>query len=1250
MTASSRARTTIFVSYSHKDREHLERLRVHLAPYLEDGEIEGWLWDDSRILTGSKWFDEIRQALESADAAILLVDSDFLASRFIRQHELPPLLEAAERRGVLIMPVILAPCGFAQIKALAQFQAANKPSQTLLDMPGKRQKERWWYEVARNIHKALEARRTQHASAPGSKDQADAGDETTVRAGLVPAQENILPAGASPSVTRQRHSEAPMGRDEPPIYNAGPTQGQNIAHTQHITQHFHSSTPTNGNTPSTDTHLSLESFMVKYREHLNNDPEIAQLQILGMQRPLNVADIYVKVRVSQQARPHPEREIKKEELPRDPLAIMQQQELWLERRASEAIDPALALKRYHRCAIVGDPGAGKTTLLKRLALHAINHELTGLPELPVYVRLHEAARARSEDLLEFATAQWERTYGLPGEQTAWLLAERAEAGSVLFLLDALDETVIGEDAASAEESHRRIERAVLHLTKRFPRAPIVVTARREGYRQRGPLTGFTTLETLDFLPEQCEQFIMRWFEHYGDERRHGLAAGLTAALKKNPRMATLAANPLLLSLIVLAYEQNDQQLPDNRARLYQQCIDTLLTRWDADSTRRIQRLRAFGSDDQKQLLPRIAWHFHSRGLRYFPESQIIPIIADFLTMRGLDGGQARAVLQAISGDDGLLREQADGAYGFLHLTLQEYFAAQDVDDISALLHHLGDPWWEEVILLYAGQARHATLLLEPLLTSGEIPEDIFHSKLILAGRCLAARPTLYNVQLWQEIPGHLFQLLLDTEYELTRRHAAEALAEIGRAYPERDINAGLLALLKDTECKISIRICIADALRDYGLRDLAPHLLEILITRGARADSELHSSLRETITILADRRLLPRLLQLIFDNRSNSLVLISVADIIGSVGDAETARLLLPLLTDTERNQYVRSVLAYTIGALGDTDTLSALIALITDRRINGIVAQRALQALEERDDRKAIPTLMPLLFQSQISRNIRASIAEALGRLDDETIIAQLVALAVDPALDSLVRGSCAYAFTTHILRTRRRQSEVLHLLADAHINEYVRRQIAEGLAEAVDQGDHSLLEALHGIYEKEGYDDVRFNLAIALGQLGDLSVLPQLRTQLARTKYFSYRHRRATALIVEYTPTPELMQMLIDGSEIAFEVRIALVEAIAKSHITRLIPDLLEVLEYPAIHEELRVSIADTIGALGETREVVEYLLQLWRRLGEPYPWRQDLPNHIYSAMWAVSRRAGVIIVQEGETYRVVERAALRGDASSS
>lgn len=123
----------VFVSYSHKDERWLERLMVHLAPLEKLLQID--LWADTRIRPGSLWRDEIRAELSRAKIAILLVSADFLASEFIRTHELPPLLTSAELRGVAILPLIVSPCRFLRTQEISRFQAVNNPAATLLSVP-----------------------------------------------------------------------------------------------------------------------------------------------------------------------------------------------------------------------------------------------------------------------------------------------------------------------------------------------------------------------------------------------------------------------------------------------------------------------------------------------------------------------------------------------------------------------------------------------------------------------------------------------------------------------------------------------------------------------------------------------------------------------------------------------------------------------------------------------------------------------------------------------------------------------------------------------------------------------------------------------------------------------------------------------------------------------------------------------------------------------------------------------------------
>lgn len=121
----------IFISYSHQDSNWLEEVKKNLK-VLEFSEIDFEVWDDTKIHSGAKWKEEIEKALKECKIAILLVSTDFLASDFIQNNELPPLLKKAEEDGTTILPLIVGHCRFAKDKNLKEFQAVNNPSKPLI--------------------------------------------------------------------------------------------------------------------------------------------------------------------------------------------------------------------------------------------------------------------------------------------------------------------------------------------------------------------------------------------------------------------------------------------------------------------------------------------------------------------------------------------------------------------------------------------------------------------------------------------------------------------------------------------------------------------------------------------------------------------------------------------------------------------------------------------------------------------------------------------------------------------------------------------------------------------------------------------------------------------------------------------------------------------------------------------------------------------------------------------------------------
>ena len=132
MEAAKPTPPLVFVSYCHADRAYLDRLHVHLRPLERENSIQ--VWSDLQLKPGVEWQTEIGSALRRARVAILLVSADFIASDFIANNELPPLLNAAQTSGTKIFSLILSASRFERDARLSMYQAVNDPRRPLASL------------------------------------------------------------------------------------------------------------------------------------------------------------------------------------------------------------------------------------------------------------------------------------------------------------------------------------------------------------------------------------------------------------------------------------------------------------------------------------------------------------------------------------------------------------------------------------------------------------------------------------------------------------------------------------------------------------------------------------------------------------------------------------------------------------------------------------------------------------------------------------------------------------------------------------------------------------------------------------------------------------------------------------------------------------------------------------------------------------------------------------------------------------
>jgi HEAT repeat protein/nicotinamide riboside kinase len=761
-----------------------------------------------------------------------------------------------------------------------------------------------------------------------------------------------------------------------------------------------------------------------------------------------------------------------------------------------------ALRKSSKVAVLGQPGTGKTTLLRYLALTfaqdrwpdytlqltSEHHDRAIEHLIPIFVPLPPFAES-DRDMISYLVELFAE-HDFP--HAGGFIEEKLQNGECLLLLDGLDKVA----------DQRRVSSEIDRFVTGYSRNHVIVTSRLLDYRK--PLARFAAFEIMGVGYDEIKAFIQNWFSERPEQ-----ADGLLLALELNPHLRSLASHPFFLPILAVAHER-DWQPPVRCSALLNECTRVLLEegsgleppfhppRWGG---KRGGEPRFDGRIKEK-VLHEIAYHFHNRQERVFPEDALLATMAKALSAVGEMGDENQALLDEIL-DTYILRPGSKDSYEFAHLAWQEYFTAKalfEEGNFSPIIEGVDDPWWQEVIVFLAGQQRDATDLIRMIRERSETPD----AALLLTARCLAEAPQTdqetgrtilaeLSATFQQDAPGlwdeaasaiariegrevrETFLGALSADDPELREKAVWALGRLGQEWTV----VPLIAALWDKEWKVRRRVAWAlGRMRDEravqhliralgdGKEEVCQEAVEALKAIGEpammpliRTLSDPRKQVREMATMALSRIGAPAIRPLILTLGNKGQAGEEAMRVLVDIGNLAVEPLVVAL---GDARSDIRRKVAETLGLIGGGRATASLIGILGDT--DEAVRQEAIKALA----RIGTPAVGPLIKALTDARpEIRDGAVEALRQVGK-------------PAIEGLLQA-----------------------LGDE------RRELRQGVAQALQKlgpGDEQVAEWLMAYLEHEKWE-VRGAAVEVLGQIGGESALGALIAALEDESRIVYR-----------------------------------------------------------------------------------------------------------------------------------------------
>lgn len=459
--------------------------------------------------------------------------------------------------------------------------------------------------------------------------------------------------------------------------------------------------------------------MVRSQRQEKVNHQCAILQLLDINRPVSIDQIYIDVNILEQVSSQQYLDISSidrhnpEDIDRFGLGKIEESQ----------ISGMQAVEKYRKLRVIGKLGSGKSIFLKHLAI-CCNRGQFAVDQVPIFITLRDFAETYHNNpqlnLLEFIHQEF-ITSDISQQS---IIQKLLHNGKILFLIDGMDEV-------HSEYEHLVIDE-IRRFCEKYYKNQFITSCRTAS--QKLALKGFTDVEIAPFTHKQITAFAQKWFVAFSNNNSQD---GITKALQfieklelpENWGFRRLITTPLFLHLACSIFCRQGH-FPIKQADFYKQGMDLLLGKWDkAKGIERDQVYRDFQLPQKIKLLSQISATSFEQNQYFFEQTVIERYISDYIQnisgeITDLEEIQqvSEAVLRAIEAQHGLLIERARGIFSFSYLALQEYFTARRIvashnlqalrASLDELVSHIDDPHWREIFLLTTSMLRSADELMQ----------------------------------------------------------------------------------------------------------------------------------------------------------------------------------------------------------------------------------------------------------------------------------------------------------------------------------------------------------------------------------------------------------------------------------------------------------------------------------------------------------------------------------------------------------